>query len=285
MRLALAALKVANSISHGVEKITCVLKDARRQKVDIVCFPETYLPGLRGVVDSLPPPNQESIDEALREIRGTCRANGVAAIVGIEWISELGLENRALVISRSGRLIGYQTKNQITPNAEDKYYVPDGMRRVFRLQGTVFGIVICHEGFRYPETARWAALRGARIIFQPQWTGSDETKEEFPSGPSALTHFERTRGGKQVRGGSLKRWGDAYYEKAMVCRAQENSVYFASVNPAMKYQNSATSLIDPRGHLMGFVPYGKEDVLIADIDPGKATRFYARKFKPELYPD
>jgi predicted amidohydrolase len=284
MRIALAALKVADSISHGVEKITGVLKDAHRQKVDLVCFPETYLPGLRGVVDC-PPPNQDSIDEALREIRGVCRSCGIATIVGVEWISELGLENRALVISRSGRLIGYQTKNQITPNSEDKYYVPDGKRRVFRLNGTVFGIVICHEGFRYPETVRWAALRGAKIVFQPQWTGSDKTRKEFPSGPSALTHFDRVRDGKPIHGGSLKRWGDAYYEKAMVCRAQENSIFFASVNCAMKYQNSATSLIDPRGHLVDFVPHGKEDVLIADIELDNATRFYAKNFKPELYPE
>ena len=36
-----------------------------------------------------------------------------------------------------------------------------------------FGVAICHEGWRYPETVRWAASRGARIVFHPQHTGSD----------------------------------------------------------------------------------------------------------------
>jgi hypothetical protein len=26
-----------------------------------------------------------------------------------------------------------------------------------------FGVAICHEGWRYPETVRWAARRGAQV--------------------------------------------------------------------------------------------------------------------------
>ena len=36
-----------------------------------------------------------------------------------------------------------------------------------------FGIAICHEAFRYPETVRWAAVRGAKIVFHPHCTGSE----------------------------------------------------------------------------------------------------------------
>ena len=113
-----------------------------------------------------------------------------------------------------------QTKNQITPGGESEHYVPDGKRQMFQIDDLTFGIVICHEGWRYPETVRWAATRGAQIVFQPQVTGGDD------------------------RGRVLEHWGESFYEMAMVCRAQENSVYFASVNQAMRYQNSATSLID-----------------------------------------
>jgi ribosomal-protein-alanine N-acetyltransferase len=52
---------------------------------------------------------------ALQELRAACRAHSVAAIVGMEWVSEIGLENRAFVISPAGALLGFQTKNQITP--------------------------------------------------------------------------------------------------------------------------------------------------------------------------
>jgi hypothetical protein len=30
-----------------------------------------------------------------------------------------------------------------------------------------FGVVICHEGWRYPERVRWAVRRGAQLVFHP----------------------------------------------------------------------------------------------------------------------
>lgn len=261
LRIGLAPLKRPDSVLHGVEKIDAILAECATAQVAIVCFPEAYLPGLRGGLFELPPVDQPAMVEALRRLRAACRAHGVAAIVGLEWLSDLGLENRAVVISAAGRVIGHQTKNQITPGGESRNYVPDGKRRIFRTAGAVFGICICHEGWRYPETVRWAAARGARIVFQPQVTGSD------------------------TRGRSLTAWGESFYEKAMQCRAEENSVYFVSVNQAMRYQNSATSLIDPKGNLLAHVPYGREDLLTADLDLSKATRFYAKRYNPDWYPD
>jgi predicted amidohydrolase len=174
----------------------------------------------------------------------------------MEWVTPRGLENRAFAIADSGRVLGHQTKNQITPGGEERHYVPDAKRAVFDLAGVRVGIVICHEGWRYPETVRWAAVRGAKIVFQPQVTGSD------PDGP--------------VRAAP---WGTGFYEMAMVCRAQENSIYFASVNQAMTRQNSATALIDPKGDLVAHVPRGEESLLVADLDLAKATGFYAGRYK------
>jgi predicted amidohydrolase len=259
-RIGLAALKGPENVEHGVDKIASVIKICRSRKVDIVCFPETYLPGLRGADFDLPSPDQQVMEGALKSLRGLCRDAQVAAIVGMEWITDGGLENRAVVISGAGRVLGHQTKNQITPGGESRNYSPDGQRRVFKTAGLTFGITICHEGWRYPETVRWPAVRGAKIVFQPQVTGSDR------------------------KGRKLRRWGGSLYEKAMQCRAAENTIYFASVNQAMRHQNSATSLIDPSGTLKGWVPYGKEDLLVADIDQSLATRQFARRYKPERYP-
>ena len=68
-------------------------------------------------------------------MRAACRASGVAAIAGLEWVSPLGLENRAFVVGPDGAVLGHQTKNQITPGGESEHYVPDGQRRLFRLIG------------------------------------------------------------------------------------------------------------------------------------------------------
>jgi len=260
VRVGLASIRKAPSIDAGVAKIQAVLADCREKQVQIVCFPETYLPGLRGADKDLPPPDQPAMERALEEIRKSCGEHHVAVIVGIEWVAPHGLENRAFVISAEGRVLGYQTKNQITPGGESDNYVADGKRRMFDIAGVKVGVVICHEGWRYPETVRWAAVRGAQIVFQPQVTGSDK--------PGSFT---------------AKPWGESFYEKAMQCRAQENTVYFASVNRAMNRQNSATSLIDPKGKLIAHVPYGEESLLVADLDLTKATGFFAKRYQPNLY--
>ncbi len=70
----------------------------------------------------------------------------------------------------------------------------------------------------------------------------------------------------------------------MIARAVENTVYFASVNYALRYQESATSLLGPEGDCLAYVPYGEEQLLVCDLDLSQATRLYARRLNPALYP-
>jgi predicted amidohydrolase len=262
LRIGLAAARNAPSVEERLHAVDRFLKDASAQDVAIVCFPETYLPGLRGLDFPVPPPDQGRQREALDEVRATARRHGVAVVVPMEWESAAGLHNAAFVIARDGTIVGWQAKNQIPPE-EEPYYIADGGRRLFEIDGVPFGITICHEGFRYPEATRWAAARGARLVFHPHLTGSDRT------------------------GVTMERWGDPgapYYEKALLMRSIENSIYFASVNYAMRYQESATSLIGPDGQCLAYVPYGEEQLLVHDLDLARATGFYARRFNPAFYP-
>jgi predicted amidohydrolase len=262
LRIGLAAVRNAPSVEERLQTVDRVLAGAAAQGVAIVCFPETYIPGLRGQDFPVPPPDQDRQQAALEAIRAAARRHGVAVVVGMEWESEAGLHNGAFVVSRDGALLGWQAKNQI-PLEEEPFYVPDGKRRLFEVDGVPFGITICHEGWRYPEGVRWATVRGAKLVFHPQLTGSDRA------------------------GVTLERWGDPdspYYEKAMVARSVENTVYFASVNYALRYQDSATSLIDPDGDCLAHVPYGEEQVLVHDLDLARATGFCARRFNPAFYP-
>jgi predicted amidohydrolase len=262
LRIGLAAVRNAPSIEERLQTADRFLADARARGVAIVCFPETYIPGLRGQDFDVPPHDQRRQQEALEAVRGAAQRHGVAAVVGMEWESAAGLHNVAFVVSREGRIAGCQAKNQIPPE-EEPFYVPDGRRSLFEIDGVPFGVTICHEGWRYPESVRWSAVRGARLVFHPQLTGSDRS------------------------GVKLDRWGDPgspYYEKAMVARSVENTIYFASVNYAMRYQESATSLLGPDGDCLAYVPYGEEQLLVHDIDPSRATGFSARRFNPAFYP-
>jgi predicted amidohydrolase len=262
LRIGLAAARNLPSVEQQLQTVHRFLTDAGAQGVAIVCFPETYIPGLRGQDFAVPPPDQRRQQAALDEICAAARRHGVAVVIGMEWQTHTGLHNRAFVVGRDGAVAGWQAKNQLPPE-EEPFYVPDGQRRLFEIDGVPFGITICHEGWRYPESVRWAAVRGAQLVFHPQLTGSDRT------------------------GATLTRWGDPrspYYEKAMVARSVENSIYFASVNYAMRYQESATSLLGPDGDCLAYVPYGHERLLVYDLDLSRATGLYARRFNPAFYP-
>jgi hypothetical protein len=54
-----------------------------------------------------------------------------------------------------------------------------------------------------------------------------------------------------------------YYE-GMMCRGLENTIYFASVNYAFRYQESATSLDRSFGRVHGISPTARKSVLSAD---------------------
>jgi predicted amidohydrolase len=261
MIIALASPRVASSIEEGLDKIKHCLSEAAAQGAAIVCFPEAYLPGLRGVDFDVLPFGPAEYERVIRAVAQLARTYKVATILGTERLAEAGRLNVAVVFDARGQVLGEQTKNQVAPS-EDPFYVPGNTRRIFEVNGVKFGVAICHEGWRYPETVRWAAVRGAKIVFHPHQTGSDRD------------------------GIRLTQWGatDApYYEKAMMCRGLENTIYFASVNYALRFQESATCLITPSGRCQAYLPYGEEGVLVQAINVEEATGLLAARFAPERY--
>jgi predicted amidohydrolase len=237
------------------------MSEASAQEAKIVCFPEAYLPGLRGQDFEVPPFDETQQEHVLRTVAQWSSQLGVATILGMERITATGRQIVAAVIDDQGQLRGYQTKNQLDPS-EDQFYVPGNTRQVFEIDDLRFGIAICHEGFRYPETVRWAAVRGAQIVFHPHLTGNEK------------------------QGIRLTQWGDPkapYYEKAMMMRSIENTIYFASVNCALPFQESATCLITPSGECQAYLPYGEEGVLVQEINVEEATGLLAARYAPERY--
>lgn len=261
MRIGLATAPVPTSLSDSTETICGFIAQAANFDVHILCFPEAYLPGMRGQDFPVPLVEQDELREALEEIRGIAEEHRICVILPMEWPTPQGRFNLIQVISPEGTIMGRQCKTQLDPDEED-LYIPGRGRQIFELEGIRFGVSICHEGWRYPETVRWAACRGAKIIFHPQCTGSNT------SGPQPT------------------RWCEAdspYYEKAMICRAVENSVFFASVNYAFTYQASATSVIAPDGECLAHQPYGRPGLLVQQIELEEASGFYATRYSPDRY--
>jgi predicted amidohydrolase len=178
-------------------------------------------------------------------------------ILGTERVVDGALLATALVINPDGSFAGFQDKVQIDPSEEGTYSCGSD-RHVFQTGPLTFGIAICHEGWRYPETVRWAARRGAQVIFHP--------------------HFHEAEAGGYVPS-SFADPANSFHEKAMLCRAAENTCYFASVNMCSACSPTTSAVVRPDGTLLTYQPYGKEGLLIADLDLSLATGLLAARCK------
>jgi predicted amidohydrolase len=162
-----------------------------------------------------------------------------------------------LVVRPDGELAGFQDKVQLDPS-EDARYEAGSERQVFEIEGLRFGITICHEGFRYPETTRWAARRGAQVVFHPHY-------DEAELGAFQPTEFADPR--------------NSFHEKAFLCRAAENSCFFAAVNCASAGSPTTSAVVRPDGTLLCYQPYGQAGLLVCEIDPSEATGLLAQRYK------
>lgn len=265
VRIALANVCPATSRDEAVAKVLESVREASASDAAIVCFPECYVPGYRiaAPAASVPAPDESWLDAAWAKIDAQARESNIWIILGTERI-EAG---RPLITTRitraDGSLAGFQDKVQLDPS-EETIYASGRERRVFEHPEFCFGVVICHEGWRYPETVRWAARQGAHIVFHP--------------------HFELVEN-EEHRPPQFADSSNTFHEKAALCRAAENTCYFASVNCALKGATTTSAVVDPEGELLSHQPYGQEGILVVDISTSKATRLLADRYKPASIAD
>ncbi len=255
-RIALANIRFPASPEESVTLAEQAIAQASIERAGIVCFPECFVPGYR--IGKLgPPPDPEFLERAWSTLAAAAAKANLAVVLGTERVVDDGLRITALVIHRDGTIAGFQDKVQLDPS-EDGIYSPGSGRRVFQTGPLTFGIAICHEGWRYPETVRWAVRHGAQIVFHP--------------------HFGEAEPGG-YRPSSFADPANSFHEKAALCRAAENTCYFATVNCASAGSPTTSAVVRPDGTLLSYQPYGKEGLLIADIDVAAATGFLAGRFK------
>jgi predicted amidohydrolase len=258
--IALANLAFPADGQDAVHKVCAAIAEAARSGAEILCFPECYLPGYRSPGRKIAPPDAAFLEFAWRAIAVEAAAHRIVVILGTERYDAGRLLASALVIDQHGTMLGFQDKVQIAREEEGVYTAGEG-RHVFTVNDCCFGIVICHEGWRYPETARAAVLQGAQIVFHPHF-------HEWESG----AYVPRTFGDP----------ANSFFEKAMLCRAAENDCWLASVNYASENSPTTSAIIRPDGSVLAYQPYGVEGLLIAQVDLPAAKRIYATRLKPAV---
>ena len=257
-RVALANIRFPATPEESITLAEQAIAQASLGRAGIICFPECFVPGYRGMGKQVPPPDEAFQKRAWSTIAAAAAKANVVVILGTERIVDNTTVPTALVINRDGTIAGFQDKVQLDPS-EDTIYSPGSGRRVFETDQLKFGVVICHEGWRYPETVRWAVRHGAQIVFHP--------------------HFHQAEPGSYVPS-SFADPLNSFHEKAALCRAAENTCYFATVNCASAGSPTTSAVVRPDGTLLAYQPYGEEGLLFADIDISTATGLLSTRYKP-----
>lgn len=157
-RIALAQIKYFDLNSkNNLEKILYFIKEAKKAKADIVCFPETcmlkdkYLDFKHGF---------------LKKVQKACEENKIWCIITEDFMFKNGLFNTSILINREGKIKG--TYKKIKLYAE-KGVNPGKKVKVFETDFGKIGIAICWD-LAFPRLFRKMKESGADIIFCPsQW--------------------------------------------------------------------------------------------------------------------
>lgn len=255
IRLALANLPYPSSPAEAVDRAETAIADAGRLGALVVCFPECYVPGYRTTARASAPPDAAYLADACRRLTAAAGAARITAVVGTERIVDGRHRITTLVAGPGGEVQGFHDKVQLDPSEEAQWAAGD-TRHVYTAGPLTFGLSICHEGWRYPETARWAARRGAQVVFVPHF------HEAEPGGyrPSAFCDP-----------------ANSFHEKALLCRAAENTVWIAGVNYASEGSPTTSAVVRPDGTVLAWQPYGQAGLLTADVDLAEATGLLARR--------
>lgn len=225
--------------THNVEKIRRCIREAKRARSDIVCFPESCIKKKGTVLIT---------DTSIKRIREECRKNSIWCII-TEDITAGKTYNTSVLIDRSGKIKGSYRK--INPYGER--VSPGNKVRVFQTDFARIGIAICWD-LTYPGLFLEMRKKGAEIVFCPAQWGYDEISHK-----------------------SMHKKREIELLRSMVlARAHENVFYVALCNPLMedKRQVSYSAIASPHRILKELID--KEGLITAEVDLKEIRKF--RKF-------
>src|SRR5262245_40772346 len=142
VRIALANLPYPASPEESVASAERAIADASTARAEVICFPECFVPGYRGMGHQVPPPDPRFLEHAWSVISAASASANVAVVLGTERIVDGGLRITAVVIHRDGTLAGFQDKVQLDPS-EEGTYAAGVERHVFQSGSLTFGVAIC----------------------------------------------------------------------------------------------------------------------------------------------
>ena len=184
MRIAMAQMKMTESIAENLNKTIYYIEKAKQQNADLVFFPEVQLsPFFPQYENKKADKYLLSLDsEEIRTIQNVCKKYNIYASPNVYLDLNGNKYDASLFINNNGNISGISKMVHITQAKyfyEQDYYTPsdDG----FKVYDTPFGkigIVICFDR-HIPESIKACALKGAELIIIPTANLTEEPSELF----------------------------------------------------------------------------------------------------------
>src|ERR1700761_4152173 len=111
MKIAIASPSFPKSIADGLAQLEKLVKEAAEQQAEIICFPESYIPGYPLEECAVEKGTPEKLQAALKKASEIAAENNMAIILPMDWHAPEGFLNIAHVIAKTGEVLGYQAKN------------------------------------------------------------------------------------------------------------------------------------------------------------------------------
>lgn len=245
LKVAAVQMRSSRNLAENLASITNSIQDCARRGVRVVVFPECALSGY--FEDAATNLTATQLSGAVQQISTACQKAGVYGIIGTPWREGEKLFNSALVIAPTGKVINRYDKIQLAERWPD----PGEQLSVFKVDGVPCSIIICHDE-RYPELVRLPVLAGAKVIFY-------------------ISHESDLRSEQKLNP----------YRAQVQARAVENNVFVVHANAPANLDTTGSHgqsrIIAPDGNVVQEATIFGEDVVIATLDPGKASRGNAMK--------
>ena len=258
----LIQMAVSSSPDENLERATVFVRQAAALGVQVACLPELFRSryfcqvedaSLFDLAEQVPGPTTEALGKVAKDC-------GVAIVAPIFERRARGLYHNSIVMLASdGQIAGLYRKMHIPddPAYYEKFYFTPGDLgfRAFDTSFGKIGTLICWDQW-YPEAARLTALQGADVIFYPTAIGwHPHEKDQF---------------------GAAQREAWKTIQKS---HAIANGVYVAAVNRIGHERHApdaagiefwgSSFICDPFGVVIAEASVDREEVLMAEIDPGR----------------
>jgi len=251
IRVAACQILTFPNPKESADKVIRWMKEASKDGVDVVSFPEACLCGYACSPEYWENASPDDFKAAESLVVRAAERLGIAVVLGTARWEDGDLFNSLLLIDKGGEVKGYYDKTHLA----ESWPAPGRRLPVVSLAGVKSCFIICHD-IRYPELVRLPAIVGAQICY-------------FCSNESGLLYEHKL----------------SAYRAMPIARATENGIYLVMANapadpgnmrsPSQSHGNS--KIIHPDGNVICEAGYFEEKLVTATIDLGAADRAIARR--------